>query len=92
MESRLRVLLLIVAALALGGCSLWPFQHPARTPAQAADADDGSNAPVVEPLVTRPSAAEGPRDGRFLAVRAKTATATPHRAAAKARWTSANSV
>jgi len=53
MESRLRVLLLIVAALALGGCSLWPFQHPARTPAQAADADDGSNAPVVEPQVTR---------------------------------------
>ncbi len=55
MESRLRVLLLIAAALALGGCSLWPFHKKARTeevPVEVTSAE-GTAPSVVEPQVTR---------------------------------------
>ena len=56
MESRLRVLLLIACALALGGCSMWPFhrhkQADVVAPVDATSA--GGTAPsVVEPQVTR---------------------------------------
>jgi outer membrane beta-barrel protein len=55
MESRLRVLLLIACALALGGCSMWPFhkkQRPEELPVEATSAD-GAAPSVVEPQVTR---------------------------------------
>jgi outer membrane beta-barrel protein len=55
MESRIRVLLLIVPALALGGCSLWPFgKKPRAEPAPVeASAEDGRAPAVVEPEVVR---------------------------------------
>ncbi|MEI8297752.1 MAG: outer membrane beta-barrel domain-containing protein [Pseudomonadota bacterium] len=55
MESRLRVLLLIVCAFALGGCSMWPFHRKHHAPQTLVDttADESSTAPVVEPQVTR---------------------------------------
>jgi outer membrane beta-barrel protein len=55
MESRLRVLLLIAASLALGGCSLWPFHKRARAesvPVEATSAE-GTAPAVVEPEVVR---------------------------------------
>jgi outer membrane beta-barrel protein len=55
MESRLRVLLLIAAALALGGCSLWPFGRKDReepVPVEATSAEGGAPA-VVDPTVQR---------------------------------------
>ncbi len=56
MESRLRVLLLIVCAVALGGCSMWPFHRKHhRAPTQVVDTIESDNptAPIVEPQVTR---------------------------------------
>ena len=57
MESRLRVLLLIVCAVALSGCSMWPFHrkhHVARQPVEATTTDmESDTAPVVEPQVVR---------------------------------------
>ena len=58
MESRIRVLLLIACALALGGCSLWPFhrKHDADEPVPVpveATTSDGSTPAVVEPSVRR---------------------------------------
>jgi outer membrane beta-barrel protein len=55
MESRLRVLLLIACALALGGCSLWPFHKKQRAeelPVEATSAE-GAAPSVVEPQVVR---------------------------------------
>jgi outer membrane beta-barrel protein len=59
MESRIRVLLLTVAALATvtltGGCSLWPFGHHARAeavPTEASNAD-GTSPAVIDPTVKR---------------------------------------
>ena len=56
MESRLRVLLLSVVALALGGCSMWPFHKRPRAtvqPAEASVVEDGTTPAVVEPQVVR---------------------------------------
>ena len=56
MESRLRVLLLSVVALALGGCSMWPFHKKPRAvapPPEASLMDDGRTPAVVEPQVVR---------------------------------------
>ena len=56
MESRLRVLLLSVVALALGGCSLWPFHKKPRAaarPPEASVSDDAATPAVVEPQVVR---------------------------------------
>jgi outer membrane beta-barrel protein len=54
MESRLRVLLLIVCGLALGGCSMWPFNRKSHRPPQVVEATDtDTSTPVVEPQVTR---------------------------------------
>lgn len=55
MESRLRVLLLTACALALGGCSMWPFhrhKHVDPLPVEATNADGAAPA-VVEPEVIR---------------------------------------
>jgi outer membrane beta-barrel protein len=58
MESRIRVLLLIACAVALGGCSLWPFHRkhhsdePVPVPVEAI-ASDGSTPAVVDPTVRR---------------------------------------
>ena len=58
MESRIRVLFLIACALALGGCSLWPFHRkhnpdePVPVPIEASTSD-GSTPAVVEPTVRR---------------------------------------
>jgi outer membrane beta-barrel protein len=56
MESRLRVLLLTASALALGGCSMWPFgrgeEAPEPVPVEATTAD-GRMPAVVEPEVER---------------------------------------
>jgi len=54
MESRLRVLLLIVCGFALGGCSMWPFHRKSHRPPQTVEATDtDTSAPVVEPQVVR---------------------------------------
>ena len=56
MESRLRVLLLSVVALALGGCSMWPFHKKPRAAAPLPEAsvmDDSRTPAVVEPEVVR---------------------------------------
>jgi outer membrane beta-barrel protein len=55
MESRLRVLLLIVCGFALGGCSMWPFHRKSHRPPEVVEAADtaDSSAPVVEPQVVR---------------------------------------
>jgi outer membrane beta-barrel protein len=54
MESRLRVLLLIVCAFALGGCSMWPFHRKSHRQPQVVEATDtDTSTPVVEPQVTR---------------------------------------
>ena len=56
MESRIRVLLLIACALALSGCSLWPFHHRkhAEEPVPVeATAADGAAPAVVDPTVKR---------------------------------------
>ena len=55
MESRLRVLLLTTCAVALGGCSMWPFhRHTPVDPLPVeATAADGSAPAVVEPEVIR---------------------------------------
>ncbi len=57
MESRIRVLFLIAASLAVSGCSLWPFHRkhapsPEPVPTEATAAD-GSAPQVVEPTVKR---------------------------------------
>lgn len=54
MESRIRVLLLTASALALGGCSLWPFgrDRAEPVPVEATSAEGGAPA-VVEPQVVR---------------------------------------
>jgi outer membrane beta-barrel protein len=55
MESRIRVLLLIASALALSGCSLWPFGTKDReepAPVEATSAEGGAPA-VVDPTVKR---------------------------------------
>jgi outer membrane beta-barrel protein len=55
MESRIRVLLLIACAVALGGCSWWPFhKKPAQEPVPVeATTADGAAPAVVEPTVVR---------------------------------------
>jgi outer membrane beta-barrel protein len=55
MESRIRVLLLIACALALGGCSAWPFhrKHGSEPPPVEATSVDGAAPAVVEPEVVR---------------------------------------
>jgi outer membrane beta-barrel protein len=59
MESRIRVLLLMAAGLALSGCASlhWPWRHAAPTPAADADipASGASDTPprVIEPQVER---------------------------------------
>jgi outer membrane beta-barrel protein len=55
MESRIRVLLLIACALALGGCSAWPFHKKQREEPLPVEATsmDGTAAAVVEPEVVR---------------------------------------
>ena len=56
MESWLRVLLLTTCALALGGCSMWPFHKKQRAdvfvPVEATSAE-GAAPSVVEPQVVR---------------------------------------
>jgi outer membrane beta-barrel protein len=55
MEGRLRILLLIAGALALGGCSMWPFHRkPAAEPDPVeVSRADGTVPAVVEPTVVR---------------------------------------
>lgn len=55
MESRIRILLLIVPAVALSGCSLWPFGKKSRAePAPVeASSEDGRAPAVVDPEVVR---------------------------------------
>ena len=55
MESRIRVLLLIACALALSGCSWWPFhrKHAEEPVPVEATAADGTAPAVVEPTVKR---------------------------------------
>ena len=55
MESRIRVLLLITCALALNGCSWWPFhrKHVEEPVPVEATAADGAAPAVVDPTVKR---------------------------------------
>ena len=55
MESRIRVLLLIACAIALSGCSMWPFhkKHALEPVPVDATTADGSAPAVVEPTVVR---------------------------------------
>ena len=59
MESRLRVLLLIACALALGGCSMWPFHKKQRAeelPVEATSAEG----PIAASTAGRSSARGAP--------------------------------